>query len=186
MRTQQKKTEGEVMSAAFAESITGLSRLQKMDQARRYIRTFQKGAPVNVTTIANDLGLNVWELTDLQENISGKLFPDVKHGGKSGYSIGVNAREAYVRKRFTVAHEIAHFLLHRDQIRNGIQEDTFYRGGLSTQAEVEANKLAADILMPYHLIREISSQGIREIKELAKRFEVSEAAMKIRLNIPVT
>jgi Zn-dependent peptidase ImmA (M78 family) len=174
------------MSAAIAESIAGLSQLQKMDQARKYIRTFQQSAPVDVGAIASDLGVKVWEIPDMPENISGKLFPDSKHGGSAGYSIGVNPRESYVRKRFTVAHEIAHFLLHRDQIRNGIQEDTFYRGGLSTQEEVEANKMAADILMPYHLIRQLSGQGIREIKELAKRFEVSEVAMKIRLNIPVT
>jgi Zn-dependent peptidase ImmA (M78 family) len=174
------------MSTAIADAITGLSHLQKMDEARRYIRAFQQNAPVNISGIAGDLGLKIWEISSLPTNISGKLFPDPDHGGTSGYSIGVNSREGYARKRFTVAHEIAHFLLHREQIRDGITEDTFYRGGLSTQQEVEANKLAADILMPYHLIRLLSAQGVREIKELAKRFEVSEAAMKIRLNIPVT
>ena len=174
------------MSAAIAESITGLSRWQRIEEARRYIRTFQLSAPVNVGAIATDLGLRVWELSGMLENISGKLFPDPRHGGNAGYSIVVNGREAFVRKRFTVAHEIAHFLLHRDRIKAGIVEDTFYRGGLSIQEEVEANKLAADILMPYHLIRQLSEQGVREIKELAKRFQVSKAAMKIRLNIPVT
>jgi len=145
---------------------------------------FQQDAPVNVIGFANALGLNVWEL-QLPPNISGKIWKDSQNGGKSGFSIGVNASEAYVRKRFTVAHECAHFMLHRNRITNELVEDTMYRG-LGGREEAQANKLAADILMPYHLIQKIMDSGTTDVDELAVKLQVSGAAMRIRLGIPVT
>jgi len=149
------------------------------------IRQFQQTAPVNVIGIANALGVNVWELRALPSNISGKIWRDNVHGGSSGFSIGVNASEAYVRKRFTVAHEIAHFILHRDRITDGLVEDTLYRG-LSGPEETAANKLAADILMPYSLVNSTIAKGITDVDDLARLFAVSSVAMRIRLGIPVT
>jgi Zn-dependent peptidase ImmA (M78 family) len=64
-------------------------------------------------------------------------------------------------------------------------DDTLYRSGLSTREEREANKLAADILMPYHLLNELTSRGMTDINTLASTFQVSLPAMQIRLNIPV-
>lgn len=146
----------------------------------------QKTAPVNVVGIAEDLGLKVWETRSLPENISGKIFRDPMNGGPSGFSISVNASEGILRKRFTVAHEIAHFILHRKQLDNGaLIDDTMYRSGLSTAEEAQANKLAADILMPYSLIQSLAAAGINDVESLANRLQVSPTAMKIRLGIPV-
>ena len=64
-----------------------------------------------------------------------------------------------MRKRFTIAHEIAHFILHSDQLVRGDIEETLYRGGLSDRLETEANKLAADILMPLSLIEKLIGEG---------------------------
>jgi hypothetical protein len=161
-----------LQSGKFAESLALLA-------------PWQTSAPVDVKRIAGLLGIKVWEM-QLPETVSGKLFRDTRHGGTSDFSIGVNASEGYVRKRFTVAHEIAHFLLHRDKITTELRDDAFYRSSvLSSREEVEANKLAANILMPYPLIHDLQKQGIRDIDELARRFEVSTIAMKIRLGIPV-
>jgi hypothetical protein len=154
----------------------------EMDQT---IRPFQQEAPVDVSGLARALGVNVWELHSLPPTISGKIWKDDRNGGTSGFSIGVNASEAYVRKRFTVAHELAHFLLHRNRITNELVEDTMYRG-LGGREEAQANKLAADILMPFALINKLMSRGITDVDELASRFQVSGVAMRIRLGIPVT
>ncbi len=155
-----------------------------MSEARAFIKRFQSSPPVNVKEIAENLGLRVWEMSTLPENVSGKLFFN-ENGGSSGFSIGVNAQEGYLRKRFTVAHELAHFLLHRSLIGNGIEDDALYRSGLSNQLETEANRLAADILMPYSLIERLQKEGVRGVDGLAGKLEVSSAAMKIRLGIPV-
>jgi Zn-dependent peptidase ImmA (M78 family) len=150
------------------------------------IKKHQTEAPVDVVAIARDFGLFVWEMKNLPENISGKIFRDAENGGPSGFSIGVNSSEPFTRKRFTVAHEIAHFILHRDQLeRKDLEDDTMYRSGLSTKEETEANKLAADILMPLPLIRSLIRSGFTNVQQLADKLQVSQPAMSIRLQIPV-
>lgn len=143
------------------------------------IERFQKQAPVDVLGLADALGLQVWE--DDINPFSGALKKDPLHGGISGYSLIVNAVEPLPRKRFTIAHEIAHFILHRDQLVHGDIEETLYRGGLSDRLETEANKLAADILMPLSLIEDLINKGITSIEELAEALEVSKTAIGIRL-----
>jgi hypothetical protein len=153
----------------------GLTRIQKI--IRRHTAT----APVNIVGLAVDLLLTVRE-EDLGAD-SGEIIRDIDRGGFSGYSIVVNATHPPVRKRFTAAHEVAHFLLHRDRITNRLRDDKMYRSSLGTTKEKEANDLAADLLMPRRLMGQFRTAGIREPKELAGRFRVSVEAMRIRLGI---
>lgn len=151
------------------------------------IAKYQKSAPVDVGGIARDLGLNVWEMQSLPSSVSGKIFRDPLNGGSSGFSIAVNAAENPYRKRFTIAHEIAHFILHRDYLEKGdLVDDAMYRSGLSSAEETQANSLAAQILMPFSLIQALVDSGIKDVATLASTFQVSQPAMKIRLGIPVT
>lgn len=150
------------------------------------IKKSQLNAPVNVIGLANEMGIKVWTSKSLADDISGKLFKDANLAGDSGYAIIVNGKHVEGRQRFTIAHEIAHFILHRNEVGEGIVEDAFYRSSLSSAQEVEANKLAAEILMPYALIRNVQlSKAISpsDVPALAKEFNVSEVAMKIRLGI---
>lgn len=142
------------------------------------IENHQRSYPIKVAALARDLGLAVREV-DMADDVSGSL----KKEGDS-WIIRVNRRHAKVRQRFTVAHEIAHFLLHRDKISQGLTDDTFYRSSLSDNVEREANRLAADILMPWHLVRLAAERGARDPQSLASEFGVSEAAMAIRLGLP--
>lgn len=152
---------------------------QAQETPRQIIERFQKEAPVDVFGIAEGLGLSVWE--DEIDPYSGKLTKDPVYGGSAGYSIIVNEVEPLTRKRFTIAHEIAHFILHRDQLVKGDIEETLYRGGLSDRLEAEANKLAADILMPFALIETLIDEGVSSIEALAAKLDVSKTAMGIRL-----
>jgi Zn-dependent peptidase ImmA (M78 family) len=147
------------------------------------IRALQTHVPVNVVGMADAIGLKVWT-KGMPENVSGMIKKDLKFGGPAGYSIIVNKMQPRVRQRFTVAHEIAHYLLHRDRIGDGLEDDALFRSGLSTIEEVQANKLAARILMPFHLLRREMSAGNRTLPGLAARFEVSQKAMSIRLGLP--
>jgi Zn-dependent peptidase ImmA (M78 family) len=157
------------------------SQLASQETPGEIIERFQHEAPVDLIGIADALGINVWE--DNINPYSGKIFLDNVNGGSSGFSIVVNDREPLPRKRFTIAHEIAHFILHREDVLNGIEE-TLYRGGLSGPKETEANKLAADILMPVSLIESLMNQGFRSIEDLAGALAVSQTAIAIRLGVP--
>jgi hypothetical protein len=141
--------------------------------------------PVRVGKLAKDLGLEV-VLAGLSPNISGLIEPSAT--AASGFVIKVNKYESDERQRFTLAHEVAHFLLHRDYIKNGVVDNVMYRSSLSSRKETEANKLAADMLMPIStVLRELNEIGGKRDEiaavALARRFRVSTAAMKVRLGI---
>jgi len=106
---------------------------------------------------------------------------------KDGHAlIGVNSSEAPVRQRFTIAHELGHFFLHP-------QKDAFvdYRDNrrdiMRTPREQQANMFAAALLMPSDLLRKdfrsVASLGVTEdeLHALAKRYMVSDDAMRFRL-----
>jgi hypothetical protein len=150
------------------------------------IAKYQSHAPVDVVAIAAELGINVWETKSFPDSISGKIFKDPLNGGKSGFSILVNANHSLTRKRFTIAHEIGHFVWHRHRLESGeVVDDAMYRSGVTAKEETEANRFAADLLMPFPLIRSLMAAGIKSPEQLATKLQVSLAAMRIRLGLPL-
>jgi len=149
------------------------------------VAPFLDEAPVRVASIARALGIEVKAAT-LKPRISGQIGPSST--SDSGFRIRVNRHESKTRQRFTISHEIAHFLLHQDEIGDGIEDTILYRSTLSNRLEVEANRLGAEIIMPargvsQHL-RELGGRATPEVASiLATRYNVSEVAMKIRLGI---
>jgi Zn-dependent peptidase ImmA (M78 family) len=145
------------------------------------IREFTEHPPVDVEGLAKALGLSVWE-RELPGD-SGMLVAD-HLSGPSGYTIYVNSTDAVNRRRFTIAHEIAHYLLHRNRDTREFKDNRMYRSpGISDSKEAEANRLAADILMPRRIIRRLLDQGIKDPQDMALRLKVSPDAMEIRLGL---
>jgi hypothetical protein len=144
---------------------------------------YRSKAPVDVVAAAKDLGINVYQQR-LPTGVSGILRRDDRIGGDSGFVILVESSHHLNRQRFTVAHELGHFILHRSraEAEGGIQDDEFYRA-LSGPQETEANQFAADLLMPWTLIKSLQDRGIKKLEDLALRLGVSQQAMAIRLNI---
>jgi Zn-dependent peptidase ImmA (M78 family) len=145
------------------------------------IRAHQRAWPVQMVPLASDLGVKVYRVDAWPDNVNGRIYKSALRGGHAGYAIDVNDAHHEVRRRYTIAHEIANFLLHRQYIGGGIYHDALYRSGLPSAMETQANKLAAEILMPHHLLTAAMNQGIRSPEALARAFQVSEAAMQIRL-----
>jgi Zn-dependent peptidase ImmA (M78 family) len=144
------------------------------------IRKHQASAPVKVTPIARELGAPVYRVGDWPSSISGMLKK--KAGTESGYAIYVNGQHSDLRRRFTIAHEIGHLVLHQHLIKDGIVEDALLRAeGMSNAVETAANSFAADILMPWSLLNTAQANGTNTIEALADLFQVSKDAMSIRL-----
>jgi Zn-dependent peptidase ImmA (M78 family) len=146
--------------------------------------------PVPVEAIARAVGLPIVE-SEMEADVSGAL---IRSGNLQG--IAVNASQAPVRKRFTIAHELAHFLLsHVDKDHVDWHFTVIRRDRSSSEAEddqeIAANFFAASLLMPKHILRK-DVEGHRhfdgevqlddtDVLLLAKRYKVSEAAMRYRL-----
>lgn len=148
------------------------------------IKNAQTRAPVDLNSLAKALGLEVNE-SFLDADVSGELTRD-KNGQ---YQININSYNPPNRKRFTLAHEIGHYILHRQLVGDGLDDDRAYRSSsagryfntrIGPVHETEANKFAAQLLMPTHLISELKTQGCSRA-DMAKRLGVSEHALAIRL-----
>lgn len=95
-----------------------------------------------------------------------------------GHAIELRGPAGERRQRFTIAHEIGHFLLHG-------QRAVAERGGATNAAtagyEREADQFAAELLMPAAFMRQAVLEDGLDVDRLADRFEVSVGAMRQRL-----
>lgn len=160
----------------------------------------------------NSLGYGIEAPIDVEAiikrlNIKYEIKPNFKQIQVTG-SISVQNGEPYIwvnpmkntsseRKRFTLAHELGHFMLHMAPLENlnafnPINDKTisFNRDDNWDYTEMEANNFAAQLLMPSELIKNKVKQLITEdrritknqlIESLAKTFHVSISAMEFRL-----
>lgn len=141
-----------------------------------------QSVPVNLESLIRELGIELDKKADLPADIAGQieLLPDGR------YKISVNKADHYFRQRFTMAHELGHFVFHKDLIGSGITDNRLYRSTnpkITEKHEVEANRFAASLLMPYrHVLRDYEEME-RDIEKLATKWKVSPKAMKIRLGI---
>ena len=145
--------------------------------------------PVQVDKVARSLNLTM-EAAPLGDRISGLLVVEDDRG-----AIGYNSAHSRARQRFTISHEIAHFLLHAK--KGGKAElfiDSHVRfrpdesvSATSDRKEVEANQLGAALLMPKGLVQEeirrhdLDLDDEEAIRSLAKKFYVSEPTLAHRL-----
>lgn len=87
-----------------------------------------------------------------------------------------NNSVSVTRQRFTVAHELGHLYL--GHVHGGSSIDF----GSQNFDEAEANQFAAHLLMPPSLLRIDINAGLKDPKELAKRYQVSEEALWWQIN----
>jgi hypothetical protein len=151
--------------------------------------------PVPIEEIADShVGLLIRDVEDLGtapgapqleqgQSLSGLLLP-------TRGEIWINAAEAREwppRRRFTIAHELGHWSLHRES-----EEPVFCRatsveappeeGSLLPPPEEQANAFAAAVLMPARLLREEYTRCRRDFHVLCQKFGASGAAMGRRLH----
>ena len=159
--------------------------------------------PVNIVEKIKEQNIELNELCyDLHDEVLGEIK---KENGK--YKINIQGYDFNYRRRFTMAHELGHYKLHKDLLDDeglddGLSYETMYRKNakISSNQETQANKYAIDMLVPKELIISIVKE-LNKIKEipriidengeannlnlieyLSNRFEVSKIALGFRLN----
>ena len=174
-----------------------------MPVRRKYIRSLVdrllltqhiKSAPVQVEDVARKLGADViYQPAD--DDLSGFLFRDYK---QRSAIIGVNSKHHRNRQRFTIAHEIGHFLLHEyegfhfDGTKQGfklrLRNEESSKG--TDDDEREANLFAAELLMPKRFLEtditkiinlDLLDEDIDSLEKLATSYQVSVQALTYRL-----
>ena len=122
---------------------------------------------VNHLKKAADLSVYPWAFGD---NIDGIQTTQ----GESS-AIGYNQNQHRHRQRFTVAHEIGHFIM------GHVNESSHFDLNSKKPEEIEANQFAAELLMPLHMLKGEIARGNKNAKDIAKVFDVSEEAVWWRI-----
>lgn len=143
-----------------------------------------KNQPVDLDQLCSELGIKL-SRKRLPDTMSGKI----ERKDDNQFEITVNKTHGAYRQRFTIAHEIGHFILHRHLMGTGISDNTAYRSddcemgnsNIKASHEAEANRFAAALLLPKELVVDRFNNVTQDIAKLAQYFEVSQQAMKIRL-----
>lgn len=130
---------------------------------------------------------------DLKENqdVSGAILYDKD---KDTFDILINKNKPEVRRYFTIAHELGHYFLHKELIKEAEvvvdKESSLDSVGaimfridapVSDEMERAANHFAASLIMPERLVRK-AWDATNDPEECAKIFGVSLTAMTIRLS----
>ena len=145
-----------------------------------------------ITEYAKSHGLYNGDKIDLDQTLS--MFEDIKveyipmqqtQSGQLRYengiwTISINRLHNKKRQRFTLAHELGHYILHKEK-NSEFKDAVFFRNETINSMEYKANEFAGELLMPERSLREHINQGVRNIGELSELFGVSAAAMKYRI-----
>ncbi len=116
------------------------------------------------------------EYTDMDSTLSGSLSKQ-----DNIWLIRINKVQSKTRQRFSIAHELGHFVYHKDDAKEFV-DTTFFRGLTADNMEFTANKFASELLMPKEQVRQlIDKKNVRSVADLAAIFGVSSAAMLYRV-----
>lgn len=140
--------------------------------------------PIPVDNIAKLLNIEIGFASS--EEFSGMLI----RRNKSAL-MGINNNETYLRQRFTIAHELAHYLLEKKDTFIDDKEAIQYRNNQNNtrdKSEIVADKFAAAILMPKNIIKKDFMKLFEgkifheeDLEYLSEKYLVSKEAMKYRL-----
>lgn len=144
--------------------------------------------PVNVFDIALNYGLEVvYAPFGEMRDVAGFINLDTKQ-------IVVNDMDSVSRQRFTIAHELGHWLMHKDALMHNPNQGVLLRRPLGAPdpdpREKEANCFAANLLVPGTLLAGGVIADVRENmfigheRLLSKVFGVSPDVITFRLMYP--
>lgn len=161
------------------------------DDQKKIYGKYKNTFPFKIVEFINELGIKVIA-SDMSNNISGSI---TKMG--ETFTIYINNSHASTRLRFTLAHELGHYFNDREYLEsnNQIQDLSkqatpkfLYREASPNidcsmqKMDVEANKFAANLLMPEEKFKEI--WNLEDTPEkVANFFGVTIEAVKIRASV---
>ena len=141
-------------------------------QATRFLELYEIRQP------AVDVGL-ICELPRVRVRVEPSLLDSgLTHWNRGMWVIGINRNDSPTRRRFTLAHEFKHILDH--PFIDTIYPDEHGQPA-SKQAELMCDFFAACLLMPRPWVKRLWAQGMQDAAVLAATFNVSPAAMNVRL-----
>jgi Zn-dependent peptidase ImmA (M78 family) len=145
----------------------------------------RRNGRIDVVQLANNLGIDVFSVSKKDSSYNAHI---AYVQDRNQFEIYVNVTHPTTRQRFSIAHELSHYAINPDKI---IAKGTMDRSRHSVdQDEVDADKLAAKVLMPDELMEEyFKDNSLTEkseftnstVEKIAEYFHVSRTMAVLRL-----
>ncbi|MAL18513.1 MAG: hypothetical protein CL670_12515 [Balneola sp.] len=159
------------------------------DQARQIREWLGVTFEVQSSWTSSSNALTEWKNLLEEKDIYITQFPYVEVNACRGFAIaeeqfpviGINSKDSYNARIFTLIHELAHVLYRDSVLINDSLSDYF---GNNQTLEQKCNRLTAEILVPDQNIREGFNRdrlSVREVNRLSNKFRVSGYVILIRL-----
>jgi len=149
----------------------------RLDAQQTLDRYWLGEIPVDVEGLASVMGLTVI-YEPMHTDLSGLI---IKRASEAGAKILINSEHPEPRQRFTLAHELGHYI---ERTRHANDSDFSFRDSRSTDSydlrEFFADEFAGALLMPEHELGTGFARRIRP-KVLADKFNVSSSAAEKRI-----
>lgn len=137
----------------------------------------QNTFPVPVGEISKQLGI-ITEYLPISDDVSGRIYLS-----NNTYFIEANSTHVPTRRRFTIAHELGHYCLHKDFLdRTGIILERSNKFSHIRDKEIEADNFAAELLMPKDFFLKKHEEFNGSKQKLMDYFFVSGFALQNRIN----
>lgn len=160
-----------VTTAISTEGVANAENLRQLAE-RSNISLF----PLDIESLVSRLGIIILK-EDGEDDFSGCI----EQRSDGNYYLSVNKYHNIRRQRFTMAHELGHYILHRSRLNEIGRETILMREPTAlTQIEREANDFASELLVPKAVLDSQINKGMNQIEDLADFFQVSVPALKYR------
>ena len=133
--------------------------------------------PLDLTSLCKSLNILI-SYKPLRDNLSGSL-----EYLNERWVITVNALHHEGRQRFTIAHELGHYCLHKRSTLDAFDDEIFHRGNGYSLKEFQADSFAGELLMPENDFRHYINDISTNINEIADHFGTSAMAVRKRADI---
>lgn len=131
--------------------------------------------PVPIVSILNNLGFNIYVSNMPSPNISGFIYisPELREKHGTDRVIAVSENDSAERQRFTLAHELGHFIFDYDESSNADYFDTYDMIKKDKKRENVPSRFAAELLMPTSLF----ADRFQQLKE--NNYNASELILQL-------
>lgn len=163
--------------------------MNKIEILRLALECRQDDGSVDIIELASKIGIDVYGNEE-----SDDFNAEITHiPSQDKFEILVNTNLSLHQQRFSIAHELAHFVLHPDQIRKygslkkvaGYPDPKYF-----PEIEKEADEFGEELLIPEKLLRnsfpdifemQAEKLSFQRIQEVAQKFKVSVLVAANRL-----
>lgn len=131
--------------------------------------------PLDLAAICHRCGLDYEEVDYFPENVEALILP-----GYNQPTAIINKNSPAPRWRFSLAHQLCHFLLHRYPavLEGSVQPSS----ALNIESECEADAFAVELLIPFSALNSYFHTGHSTAADIARKFLVTDSVAKLALD----